>query len=313
MKPIKSERRKDYVQDKYVIIAPHRQVRPHAAVKPTVPEIGRQRAVCPFCPPAILKERDLQRVGPRDDWRILVKKNLYPAVTPDNPKAYGVQEVVIETPDHDKHLEELPIAQIVELFDVYAERTRELMANPRLEYILIFKNDGGPAGASLRHSHSQIFATDFIPPHLVDKSRKVFEYRLRHGSCVYCDVLARESRGPRRVWQDEHVVAFTPYASMHNYELWILPRRHFDNVTDMAPAEKRSWARALKLALKAVAKLGLPYNYYFHQVVHDADQHLYLKITPRGSVWAGVEIGSGVIINPVAPEAAAAYYRRAMR
>jgi UDPglucose--hexose-1-phosphate uridylyltransferase len=66
----------------------------------------------------------------------------------------------------------------------------------------------------------------------------------------------------------------------------------------------------MKRLLGGIVKLKLPYNYYFHQLVHDEDQHLYMKITPRGSVWAGLEIGSGLIINPVPPEEAAEYYRQ---
>ena len=74
--------------------------------------------------------------------------------------------------------------------------------------------------------------------------------------------------------------------------------------------ERLSFAKLLKKILKKINKLNLPYNYYFHQVINDEDQHLYLKITPRGSVWAGVEIGSGLIINPVSPEEAARFYRK---
>ena len=307
----RSELRKDYIQDKYVIIAPRRAARPQPpACPPPGPPAGKD---CDFCPESGRQPEDIATVGPARAWRLKVKRNRYPAVTGDNPRAYGRQEVIIETPRHDQRLEELSLANIVELFDVFADRTRAISADPRIEYILIFKNTVGGAGASLGHSHCQIFATDFIPPHLLDKSEKILEYRLRCGRCPYCDVIARESAGPRLVWRDRQVVVFAPYASMYNYELWILPRRHFDNVTDMDQAEKKSWARALKAALAAVRRLGLPYNFYFHQVKHDTDQHLYMKITPRGSVWAGVEIGSGVIINPVAPEAAARYFRREFR
>ena len=64
------------------------------------------------------------------------------------------------------------------------------------------------------------------------------------------------------------------------------------------------------MILKKIGILGLPYNYYFHQAIHDKDQHFYMKIIPRGSVWAGVEIGSGIIINPISPEQAAKFYRK---
>ena len=301
-RPCRSEIRKDYIQDKFVIIAPRR----HGRAKASATAAGG----CAFCPDSLDIERPVLSRGGRKRWRMVVVPNRYPIVSRDNPKAYGVHEVVVETPRHDVQLERQPVRAIADLLRVYAERTKAILRDPKIEYVLIFKNTSGPAGASLAHPHSQIFATDFIPPQLLDKSEKIFEYRLRRGRCVYCDVIARERRSRRLVYEDRQVVAFTPFASMHNYELWILPKRHLDNVTELTAAERLSWARALKLALIAVAKLGLPYNYYFHQIRQDEKQHLYMKITPRGSVWAGVEIGSGVIVNPISPEKAAAFYRR---
>jgi len=97
---------------------------------------------------------------------------------------------------------------------------------------------------------------------------------------------------------------------MHNYEIWLMPKRHIDNITLLTPAERLSFAKILKKILVKINQLGLPYNYYFHQVINDEDQHLYMKITPRGSIWAGVEIGSGLIINPISPEVAAKFYRQ---
>jgi len=84
---------------------------------------------------------------------------------------------------------------------------------------------------------------------------------------------------------------------------------HLDNITLLSQSEKESFAKALKLILSKINLLNLPYNFYFHQVIHDEDQHLYMKIVPRGSVWAGLEIGSGVVINPVDPDEAAKFYR----
>jgi len=314
-----SEIRKDYIQDKYVIIAPRRGVRPHEKKEECAPT--PTPAPCRFCPekldlePYVFEYPEIgspkrRRSNLPAPWLIKVVPNKFPAVSIENQKAYGVQEVVVETPKHGIHLEELSDPHVAKLLSVYAARTATIAKDKKIEYILIFKNSGGPAGASIQHAHSQIFATHFLPPHLFDKSQKVQAYKLRTGRCIYCDVIARERKSPRLVFEDTHVIAFTPYASMHNYELWILPRRHLDNVTLLTEAERLSWAKILKRALKKIAALNLPYNFYFHQVIHDEDQHLYMKITPRGSIWAGVEIGSGLIINPVAPEEAAEYYRK---
>ncbi|MFA4937518.1 MAG: galactose-1-phosphate uridylyltransferase [Patescibacteria group bacterium] len=309
---IKSEIRKDYIQDKYVIIAPYRSKRPHYHDPVNFDLIGHgQKELdqdCVFCTLNVNKAKLL--VGSKKKWQTVVIPNKFPAVTLSNPKAYGQQEVVVETPNHNLHIEDLPQNYLVKILKIYAARTKNIMANSKIEYILIFKNNGGRAGASILHSHSQIFATSFLPPHLSDKSQRAQAYKLKTGRCVYCDVVKREGKGPRLVYLDKHTIAFTPYASMYNYELWIMTRRHLDNITNLNSAELKSFAAMLhKVLTKISHNLQLPYNYYFHQVVHDEDQHLYLKITPRGTPWAGVEIGSGLIINPIAPEKAAKFYR----
>jgi len=309
---MKPEIRKDYIQEKYVIIAPKRGKRPHDVERPEriKPLIKKE---CIFCPSQINKAGKsiltVKSSNKKDPWAIKVIKNKFPAVSIDNNKAYGRQEVLIETPDHIKETEDLSLSQIIELFKVYALRTKAISKDKKIEYILIFKNNGGTAGASLQHAHSQIFATQFLPPHLKDKSQKSQAYKLEHGSCVYCDVIKKEKRGPRLVFEDKNIIAFCPWAPMHNYEIWIMPKRHIDNITMLNRAEQKSFAIVLKKILKKINQLDLPYNYYFHQVINDRDQHLYLKVKPRGSVWAGVEIGSGLIINPVSPEQTAKYYR----
>lgn len=305
-----SEIRKDYIQEKYVIIAPRRSKRLHDVERPERLK-PLPKGPCVFCPEKIEKKLILEKINSKKPWDIIILKNKYPAVTLNNPKAYGIQEVIVETPDHQKELEDLSINHIARLLEVYAKRTKKISQNKKIEYILIFKNNGGRAGASLQHTHSQIFATSFLPPHLFDKSQKVQEYKLKYGRCVYCDVIKKEAKGPRLIWQDRYMIAFCPWASMHNYEVWIIPKRHMDNITTLNKIERLSMTRMLKKILKKIGQLDLPYNFYFHQVIHDEDQHLYMKITPRGSVWAGVEIGSGVVINPIAPEDAAKFYRSA--
>lgn len=307
------EIRKDYIQEKYVIIAPKRGKRPHDTARPKDAHKKQMVTSCIFCPNNLKDVPSLYKKGKGEDWSINIIANKYPAVSLDNQKAYGQQEVVIESPDHTLELEDLSIEQITDLLEAYSERTKEISKNKEIDYILIFKNDGGIAGASLQHSHSQIFATKFLPPHLLDKSQRQQAYKLEHdGKCVYCDVIAKESKGPRLVYRDKNVVAFTPYASMFNYEIWIMPIAHRDNITELTPAERKSFAKILKHILLKIGELDLPYNFYFHQVINDNDQHLYMKIVPRGSVWAGVEIGSGLIINPIDPDEAAQFYRKGL-
>jgi UDPglucose--hexose-1-phosphate uridylyltransferase len=306
-----SEIRKDFIVDRYVVIAPRRNLRPTQLSPVLEGQRSTTKQSCVFCPDNIDRVRPLAVVGPKKQtWDIKVIKNVFPAVSLHNPRAYGVQEVVIETSDHTKQLDDLSLAHISRLFGVYADRTRVLTKNKKIEYILIFKNSGGRAGASIEHSHSQIFATNFIPPQLLHRSRRSREYKLRTRHCAYCDMIRWEERSPRLVYKDHIISVFCPYASENNFEIWLLPRRHIDNITMMNAGEQLAFARHLKHVLKKITNLHLPYNFYFHQVVNDEDQHLYLKIRPRGTIWAGVEIGSGIIINPIPPEDAARYYRK---
>lgn len=307
---MRPEIRKDYIQEKYVIIAPKRKDRPYDIEKPQI-TADKIKTNCAFCPQSISSAgKELLTIKNNKNWLIKVIKNKFPAISKSNKKAYGYQEVVVETPDHEKEIDELSASHIKKIIDVYSQRTKEISKDKKIDYILIFKNNGGTAGASLTHSHSQIFATQFLPPHLKDKSQRSQAYKIKNGSCAYCDVIEKEKKGPRLVYQDKYIIAFCPWAPMHNYEIWIMPKRHVDNITLLNNDEKRSLAKILKKVLKSINELGLPYNYFFHQVINDEDQHLYMKITPRGSIWAGVEIGSGLIINPIPPEKSAKYYRK---
>lgn len=300
MKPT-SEIRKDPIVDHYVVIAPQREHRPHHF----------DASVCGFCPERIDTERVLLTIGPKKrTWRIKVKPNLFPAVSINNPRAYGVQEVVVETPSHTQQLERLPIPHITDLLRAYATRTRAITKNKKIEYVMIFKNSGDRAGASIGHSHSQIFATNFIPPQILHRSQKAQAHRMKTGRCAYCDMIQFEEKSKRLIVRTPLVSVFAPFASQNNYEVWIFPRRHLDNITQLSHAERTAMATVLRRILRGISGLKLPYNFYFHQVVNDLDQHLYVKIRPRGSVWAGVEIGSGVILNAVSPETAAEYYRK---
>ena len=134
--PLKSsELRKDYIQEKYVIIAPRRGKRPHDVAKPR--ERNKKMVTsCIFCPENIKSVSSLYQYGDKQDWKIKIIKNKYPAVTLQNKKAYGQQEVVIETPDHVDEIEDLPVNHITELLKAYKIRTEKISKNKKIDYIL---------------------------------------------------------------------------------------------------------------------------------------------------------------------------------
>ena len=304
---INSEIRKDYLLNKYVIITPGRAKRPRDIKEQT---IVSRAAPCPFCPEKIDAKNIIDRIGPKKNWQLLSVKNIFPAVSLNNDKAYGTQEVVIETPDHIKELVELPTARLEQVLRMYARRTKEIAKDKKIDHILCFKNQGSKAGASIVHAHSQIFATQIMPPEILEELNAVRAYQTERKTCPYCDIVKKELKSPRKIYEDKQVAAFAPYASQYHYEAWIFTKRHLDNITKLNDAEFKSFARALKKILGKLQKLDLAFNYFLHQIISCADQHFYLKIQPRASVWAGVELGSGLIINSVSPEAAAKFYRK---
>jgi len=309
---IQSEVREYKIHDRFVIMAPGRSKRPKDVgeeEKFSKKQIEAEKKACVFCPGNQKKVPGLYFAGDKNNWQVKVVKNIFPAVTPENKKVYGYQEVVIETPEHYKETGDLPLDHWIAIMESYINRTSELSKDKKIQYILIFKNKGGKAGASLHHAHSQIFAAGFTPPHIINKLTKAQEYRIEHGNCYYCDLIKKEEKGSRFIMADDKAVAFTPYASIYQYEAWIIPRNHLDNITVLDRQEITSMAKMMKYIVTKLNKLEISYNMYLHQSITDKDEHFYIRICPRRSTWAGVEMGSRIIINTVLPEEAAKFYR----
>ncbi|MDD5039530.1 MAG: DUF4931 domain-containing protein [Patescibacteria group bacterium] len=305
----KSEIRIDEIHDRYIIVAPKRSMRPHDVAQHQ--EVPVKSKDCPFCRETeMMSQPPLYLEGPDNWWEIKVIKNVFPFVSPGNPKAYGHQEVIIETPHHNKEMAEFSDSHVYRVLKAYAARTKALSRDKKIKYIIIFKNHGGKAGASLVHAHSQILATGFVPSHIINKLARAEEYLIEHGISYYAKLAQTEAKGPRCIMTNKYLTVFCPYASSYNYEVWIVPHRQVDNITLLEEEELKAVAHALKLIIKKVNELGLPYNYYMHQTITEPNEYFYLRICPRRDTWAGVELGSRVVINSVAPEEAAKFYRR---
>lgn len=305
---MKSEIRKDYFLNRYVIHTPQRAKRPRET-KTEASIVDKKK--CPFCPASIEKKLVIKYYPQEKRWRHLVLKNKYPVVTPDNPKAFGFHEVVVETPNHHQDLSQIPLNNLESILKVFRDRTIKISQNKKIKYVLIFKNEGGKAGASLIHTHSQIFASSLLPPDIAEERKTAKNYKKEKGICPYCDILTKEEKSPRLILANKELVAFTPYASAYHYEAWIFLRRHFglDNITHLNKKELFSLARTLKLILTKISYLNLSYNFFIHQVIDDSDEHFHLKIQPRVSVWGGIELGTGIVVNSILPEKAARFYR----
>lgn len=282
------------------MIAPVRADRPIAP--PTARE-GTGQTHCPFCPgnesetpPELFAIRD------GSGWTVRVVPNRYPAVQSAAP-AFGFHEVLIESARHLISPVELGDGDRANLFRVYRERLKHHATDPRIQSVSIFKNVGAQAGASLDHLHSQLVALPFVPDHL--------SARVRRGDpCPICTMLTESER---IVGETEHFVAACPFAPRFPYEAWIVPKRHVpryestpdDEITELADMTHRLLC-AYDYSLNRPA-----FNWILHSAPrgHEQGFHWTLELFPRLSRVAGFEWATGVFINDVVPEGAAAILR----
>jgi UDPglucose--hexose-1-phosphate uridylyltransferase len=322
----------DETTSDWVVFAPTRRLRPHDGhVASAAPPESRAQGGCPFCPgneaftpPEIYAVRDS---GDPSRWQVRVIPNKFPALTiEDNPQrrvddnafqymgGCGAHEVIVESPDHSLFLAQQPTAQIELLLWTLQLRYQDLMRDHRFQTVVIFKNHGVEAGTSLPHPHWQLLATPVVPRWLRTKHFEATEYYDRTGQCLYCVMLARElASGNRVLAQNEHYVAFLPYASHSPFETWIAPRLHQASF-QLVPRERlRTLAQLLKVVLlKLHTGLNNPdFNLTIDDVARgDEDKEYFLwhmRILPRLTTPAGFELGTGMSINTVLPEDAACF------
>ncbi|MDP6685735.1 MAG: DUF4921 family protein, partial [Candidatus Omnitrophota bacterium] len=197
-------------------------------------------------------------------------------------------------------------------------RSLDLEKDPRIKYILIFKNHGGPAGASLEHTHTQLVALPIVPKRVIEEltgATHYFGYRER---CVFCDMIAQESHDKLRViCENEHFIAFCPFVPRFAFETWIVPKTHNQNFKAIDDKRIDDMAKILKDVLLRIKKVlkDPPYNFIIHTApLRDGINeqfHWHLEIMPKLTSVAGFEWGSGFYINPTSPELAAKCLREA--
>ena len=327
--------RQDLITGRWVALATERARRPdsftQAAREPVV-----ARDVCPFCPghesmtpPEVLAYRAPGLPANGEGWWVRVVPNLYAAFRPEpdgqelrdgrfwQRDAIGACEVLISSPDHRTPTPLLPRRQVEEIIQSYVDRYQHHAGNGALAHALILYNHGRPAGASLEHPHSQLYAIGVQPPSLDDELEGARRFHEQNGACVFCRTLDDERRaGTRIIFENEAFVVFAPYAARTPFETWIMPRRHAASFGELDPSrEKPAFAESLQLTLRALHE-GLndpPFNYFIHSVPFKVDAadayHWHLELIPKLSTAAGFELGTGMWINVVKPEESASFLR----
>jgi UDPglucose--hexose-1-phosphate uridylyltransferase len=324
------EFRQDPVNGRWVIIASERGRRP------TDFEAAPQKVrggFCPFCPgneSYTPKEVYAVRRAGDGSWSLRVIPNKFPVLEIegdlgragegiyDRMNGLGAHEVIVETPTHDTQLGHLDVPVVEDVLRAYHARYIDLKRDGRLRYVLIFKNEGEAAGASIDHPHSQLIALPVVPKVAKEElagSKRHFDYKER---CIFCDILRQElAEGTRVVLENEDFVALSPYAARFPFEVWVLPKVHQSSFEGLSGGSFRSLARMLKNVLVRLnhALNDPPYNYMIHTAPLQEDAlpyyHWHLELIPKLTKIAGFEWGSGFYVNPTPPEEATRFLREA--
>lgn len=326
------ELRKDPVLGRWVIICTERAKRPNDfGVRPASQPVE----YCPFCvgnenqtPPEVLSVRSNGSAPNSPGWKVRVVPNKFPALQIegdldrrgeglfDKMNGIGAHEVVIESTNHMAELSTQSVEEIAAVLGAFRARIVDLKGDPRFKYILVFKNHGESAGASLQHPHTQLIATPIIPKHVAEELKGARGHYEMKERCIYCDIIQQEiADGRRLVVADDQFVALEPFAPRFPYETWILPKKHnsaFEAITDEGLYHLASM---LKETLGRINDaLSRPhYNFVIHTAPCNDPfllfYHWHIEIMPKLTNMAGFEWGSGFYINPTPPEDAAHYLR----
>ncbi len=342
------ELRKDPISERWVIVSTERGRRPSDFKMGEEKGAGQDNVKCPFCegnetktPAEIISYRKPGTAPNTPGWQVRVIPNKFPALVIegevnrtgigifDMMSGIGAHEVIVETPKHGEHMPDMEDPQVEKILWAYKERIRDLEKDKRFRYVLVFKNHGEAAGASLSHAHSQIIATPITPRYVKLELANARQYFIEKERCIFCDLIRQElSYGERVVTENEHFVTIMPFASRFPFEVWLLPRKHYSKFSEMNEEETKHCARMLKDILTRLKKTlyDPPYNYVVHTAPNivtrpgrpdywgtiQYDFHWHIEIIPRLTSTAGFEWGSGLYINPTPPEEAAKYLREIM-
>jgi UDPglucose--hexose-1-phosphate uridylyltransferase len=312
--------RLDPLTGRWVVVSIDRADRP-AAFSPRSAQVQTDTTrPCPFCPgneestpPA------LETYGASGSWLVRVVPNLYPAFEGDHPfvvehrgpiftqaTAGGIHEVLVLSPEHDGNWDRLTEEQAGLVMAAIRDRIEEHSAVPGLRYSQAIVNAGREAGASIEHPHGQLLGMSFVPRELAEEQAGFARFA---GRCLLCTTVdAEEDARHRVVYADERVLVICPFWSGTPFEMLVIPRAHSAHLHRSSPADLVAVGRSLRTVLGQLReRLGdVAYNLVFHSAPYRAPEpyHWHVHVWPKLTSTAGFELGTGVLINIVAPEQA---------
>jgi UDPglucose--hexose-1-phosphate uridylyltransferase len=318
-----------------VIISTDRAKRPSDFLRESVE--AKETGICPFCygnesktPPEILQYGRNGGGANTPGWQVRVVPNKFPALGIegdldregeglfDRMNGVGAHEVIIETPIHRNTLATMTERQIEDVLWAFRDRMLDLKNDKRFRYILLFKNHGEAAGASLEHPHSQLIALPIVPKRVSEEVESSRLYYINKERCIFCDMIRQELESNVRVISETDVfVTLAPYAPRFPFEMWILPKQHSSSFENNQSPVYAGLAKVLRDGLARLdVVLDRPaYNLMIHTspIGEEINEHYHwhIEIMPKLTKVAGFEWGTGFYICPTPPEESARFIREA--
>jgi UDPglucose--hexose-1-phosphate uridylyltransferase len=275
------EVRRNLITGEPILFAPERAARPNAFGGAPAPSLAHD---CPFCPGnESMTPPEIARSG--DPWRVRVFPNKYPFTQH--------HEVIVESRSHDATFDAIDGAEVA---GVYLDRYRALSARNGVKSVVLFKNHGRAAGASIDHLHSQIAGLPFVPPRIANESSAF----ARAISCPLCDAIATHRVAGLIVAETDSMISLAPHGSTFARQQWIVPKRHANNLAALDDRERIDLAALLQRSARANSGA---HNWLFLSFPGVAAAHCYIDAFPRVTNVAGFEIATGTYVNVVDPAA----------
>ena len=323
--------RQNIITGEWVIFAPERAKRPSDYIS-IATERKQKKEDCPFCIDSNKSEfpHRLKEFGGSDTFVI---SNKFPAFIEDKDgkasKLFKIEDEfykmkialgghdVIVIKNHEQSLPTFTKTIWQDLFRTMKARYKYFEKIDNVQYVMPIYNHGPEAAASIEHPHSQIFASAIVPNIIARELTHTGLYFSENKSCAFCDLISHEQKQNTRVlFENKDFIAFNFYAARFPFEAWIIPKNHkdhFDNISD-AEAESLSEIAILLFGRLNEVLNDPPLNFFIHSAPVDGSKespsyHWHIEVAPRLSNYGGYELGSGVIIDIIAPEQAAEYLR----
>lgn len=229
----------------------------------------------------------------------------------------GYQEIIVEHPNQEMTLENMPTDHLVKVLKVYRDRIEKLSGNSWVRHIQITRNVGKEAGSLYNHPHAQVLAVSVRNRWLSEEMKAAKDHYEKSHSCLFCDVIASEIMAKERLISvNDDFVAIAPFAAKTPFETWILPKQHNSSFADVQSNTLKNLAKILKDITRALndSLNNPPYNLMLHTlpIGNENRYHWHIELLPRLTKKAGFDWSSGFYINPTPPEDAARFLKEAL-